>query len=78
MSKMTNQRGETHRRARSRAGKLVFESAASKRRGNITGLRLLALPRAGPDPYGSLCSSTRRFCARPAADVLGATGLREP
>src|SRR2546425_381201 len=28
--------------------------------------------------YGSLCSSTRRFCARPAAVVFGATGLPGP
>src|SRR2546425_5826229 len=28
--------------------------------------------------YGSLCSSARRFCARPAAVVFGATGLPGP
>ena len=34
--------------------------------------------RQAPLPHGSWCSSTRRFCARPAAVVLVATGFDGP
>src|SRR2546430_2233225 len=37
-----------------------------------------AMHRQAPLPHGSWCSSRRRFCARPAALVLVATGLEGP
>src|SRR5207245_7911114 len=53
------------------------ESRASTCRGNLTRCEGASRP-PHPVPYGSLCSSTRRFCARPAIVVFGAIGVREP
>src|SRR3989442_13182094 len=64
-----------------------FQAEDGIRDADVTGVQTCALPisqnRLMPAPrgerdQGNWCSSTRRFCARPAAVVLAAIGLAAP